>query len=75
MKKLNGKTGSVDHPSPERDILGKLQNNKAFTWSIRIGPKWSGGPFFPACIVVVAHLLFLSGSKDIAIRFVQLFFL
>ena len=42
-----GKTGSVDHPAPERDIFGKPQNTKAFTWSTRIGPKWSGCPFFP----------------------------
>ena len=44
---LIGKAGSVDHPSPEYDKLFKHQNAKVFALSIRIGPKWSGGPFFP----------------------------
>jgi hypothetical protein len=43
----SGKAKSVDHFSPKRDILGNPQNTKAFIWSIRIGPRWSRGPFFP----------------------------
>ena len=42
-----GKARSVDHPSPGLDILGILLNIKSFTRSVRIGPKWSGGPIFP----------------------------
>ena len=42
-----GKTGSVDHPSPGEDLLGRYQNTKAFSWSTRIGPKWSSCSFFP----------------------------
>ena len=45
---MPGKTGRVDHPSPDCDMLGKLQNVKAFTLLTRIGLKWSGGPIFPA---------------------------
>ena len=39
FEELGGKTGSVDHPSPELDILGKPQDAKAFARSIIIGPK------------------------------------
>jgi hypothetical protein len=42
-----GKTRSFDHPSPEYDKLFKHQITRPFVLSIRIGPKWSGGPFFP----------------------------
>lgn len=42
-----GKTGSVDHPSPEWDRLCKRQNTNTFILSTEIGVVWSGGPFFP----------------------------
>ena len=51
---VNGKARSVDHASPGIDILGILLNIKAFTRSVRIGPKWSGGPFFPLTPLQVA---------------------
>jgi len=44
---IPGKTGSVDHPSPDCNMLGKLQNVKAFALLTRIGLKWSGGLIFP----------------------------
>jgi hypothetical protein len=44
---LTGKTRSFDHPSPEYDKLFKHQIIRPFALSIRIGPKWSRGPFFP----------------------------
>jgi hypothetical protein len=42
-----GKARSFDHPSPEYGKLFKHQITRPFALSIRIGPKWSRGPFFP----------------------------
>jgi hypothetical protein len=42
----NGKIGGIDQPSPELGDFGKSQKTKLFGWSVRIGPRWSGGPFF-----------------------------
>jgi hypothetical protein len=44
LEGLTGKIRSVDHPSPERDILCNPQNTKAFIWSTRIGLEWSMCP-------------------------------
>jgi hypothetical protein len=44
---LTGKTSGFDHPSPEYDKLFKHQIIRPSALSIRIGPKWSRGPFFP----------------------------
>lgn len=40
------KTGINDHPLPECDKIGKLQNAKVFTRPTIIGLKWSGGRLF-----------------------------
>ncbi len=59
---LVGKTRSFDHPSPEYDKLFKHQIPMSFALSIRIGPNWSRGPFFP---VVYGSMVELWGNIPI----------
>ncbi len=55
---MSGKTLRFDHLSPEYDKLYKHQINRPFGMSIRIGPKWSRGPFLPFMHILALNIPF-----------------